>query len=81
MLRIYTAVGPVAPLSDIQLSAVLGLNARLAFGALAIAGDDLIMTETVLLNGDCHDLLAYAMGFMAETADRYEREIYHTDRY
>ncbi len=79
MLRIYTAVGPVAPLSDIQLNAVLGLNTSLAFGALAIAGADLVMTDTVLLKGDCHDLLALAMDFMAETADRYEREIYHSD--
>jgi hypothetical protein len=79
MLRIFTAVGPVASLSEIQLNAVLGLNSSLAFGALAIVGDDLVMTDTFLLNGDCHDQLAYSMSFMAETADRYEREIYHTD--
>ncbi|MDH4039100.1 MAG: hypothetical protein OEW92_07365 [Gammaproteobacteria bacterium] len=79
VLRITTAVGPVAPLSEIQLNGVLGLNASLAFGALAILGKDLVMTDTYLLKGDCHDQLAYAMGFIAETADRYEREIYRTD--
>ena len=79
MLRIVTAVGPVAALSAIQLNAVLGLNSSLAYGALAIAGDTLTMVDTFLLSGDCHDQLARAMHFMAETADRYEREIYHTD--
>lgn len=79
MLRIVTVVGPVADLSEIQLNAVLGLNRSLAYGALAIAGDELVMVDTFLLQGDCHDLLASAMAFIAETADRYEREIYHTD--
>ncbi len=79
MLRVITVVGPVAALSAIQINAVLGLNSSLAYGALAMSGDDLIMVETMLLQGDCHDQLARAMSFMAETADRYEREIYHTD--
>lgn len=79
MLRIITIVGPVAALSDIQLNAVLGLNRSLAYGALAIAGDELVMVDTFLLRGDCHEQLASAMTFIAETADRYEREIYHTD--
>ncbi len=79
MMRIITVVGPVATLSEIQLNAVLGLNFSLAYGALAIAGDDLVMVDTFLLEGLCHDQLASAMTFIAETADRYEREIYHTD--
>ncbi|MCP5121810.1 MAG: hypothetical protein H6990_10620 [Pseudomonadales bacterium] len=81
MLRVSTTVGPVAALSDIQLSAVLGLNASLAFGALAIAGADLVITDTLLLTSHCHEQLGRAMRFIAETADRYEREIYHTDQH
>ena len=79
MLRIITIVGPVANLSPVQLNAVLGLNRSLAYGALAINGDDLAMVDTFLLRGDCHEQLASAMTFIAETADRYEKEIYHTD--
>ena len=81
MLRIFTAMGPVASLSAVQLNGVLGLNASLAFGALAIRGNDLVMTDTYLLQGDCHAQLAHSMRFIAETADRYEREIYRTDQY
>lgn len=79
MLRIITVVGPVATLSEIQLNAVLGLNFSLAYGALAVAGDDLVMVDTFLPDGLSHEQLASAMAFIAETADRYEREIYHTD--
>jgi hypothetical protein len=81
MLRVFTAVGPVSSLSPVQLNGVLGLNASLAFGALALKGDDLVMTDTYLLKGDCHEQLACSMRFIAETADRYEREIYRTDRH
>lgn len=81
MLRVSTTVGPVAALSEIQLNAVLGLNASLAFGALAILGEDLVMTDTMPLKPDVHDLLARSVSFIAETADRYEREIYHADKY
>lgn len=81
MLRVFTRVGPVAALSEVQLSAVLGLNSSLAFGALAIVGTDLVMTETFLIKGDCQALVSYAMNFIAETADRYEREIYRTNEH
>lgn len=81
MLRVFTAVGPISSLSTIQLNGVLGLNASLAFGALAIMGNDLVMTDTYLLKGDCHEQLTFSMRFMAETADRYEREIYRTDQH
>jgi hypothetical protein len=81
MLRVFTAVGPLSSLSPVQLNGVLGLNASLAFGALALKGDDLVMTDTYLLKGDCHEQLACSMRFIAETADRYEREIYRTDRH
>jgi hypothetical protein len=81
MLRITTVVGPVASLTDIQINAVLRINHSLAYGALAILGEDLVMTETVLVKTDCHEQLAYAMTFIAETADRYEREIYRTDEH
>jgi hypothetical protein len=81
MLRFFTVVGPVDILSPIQLDAVLRLNYSHAYGAMAICGYDLIMVDTLLLKHDCHEQLAYAIQFMAETADRYEREIYRTDHH
>jgi hypothetical protein len=79
--RLYTRVGPVSILSGTQLSALLGLNFSLAFGALASYGDDLVMTETLLLRESSLDQLAYAIRFLAEKSDGYEKQIYGTDHY
>jgi hypothetical protein len=81
MIRIYTRVGPLQKLSETQLSALLGLNFSLAFGALASFGDDLVMTETLLVHDSAHDQLANAMRFLAETSDGYEDQIYGTDQH
>lgn len=81
MIRLYTRVGSLSRLSDTQRSALLGLNFSLAFGALASIGDDLVMTETMLMRDTVHDQLAYAIRFLADTADGYEKEIFGTDQY
>lgn len=81
MARIYTHVGPVACLSEIQLNAVLGLNFSLAYGALAIYSENLVMTDTFLLDQIDQDQLTYSMRFLGETGDRYEQLIYATDKH
>tara|TARA_R110001592_G_scaffold363393_1_gene687342 strand:+ start:203577 stop:203960 length:384 start_codon:yes stop_codon:yes gene_type:complete len=81
MIRIYTRVGPLNKLTETQLSALLGLNFSLTFGALASFGEDLVMTETLLVRDAVQDHLAYAVRFLAETSDGYEKQIYGTDRY
>jgi len=81
MIRLYTRVGPLNKLSETQLSALLGLNFSLAFGALASFGEALVMTETLLMRESVHNQLAYAVRFLAETADGYEQQIYGTDQY
>ena len=79
--RIYTRVGALANLSETQLSAILGLNFSMAFGALAAYRDDLVMVYTLLLREGSHDQLATSIRFLAETSDRYEGQIYGTDQY
>jgi hypothetical protein len=81
MIRLYTRVGPMNKLSETQLSALLSLNYSLAFGALASFGDDLIMTETLLMHDSAHDQLGHAVRFLAETSDGYEKQIYGTNQY
>ena len=81
MIRLYTPVGPLGKLSETQLSALLGLNFSLAFGALASFGENLVMTETLLMRDAAQDHLAYAVRFLAETSDGYEKQIYGTDQY
>tara|TARA_R110001599_G_scaffold353459_1_gene592337 strand:- start:30886 stop:31269 length:384 start_codon:yes stop_codon:yes gene_type:complete len=81
MIRLYTRVGLLNKLTETQLSALLGLNFSLAFGALASFGEDLVMTETLLMRDSAQDHLAYAVRFLAETSDGYEEQIYGTDQY
>lgn len=81
MLRIFTRVGPVDKLTDVQLNAVLGINFSLAHGALAVYGNDLVMTDTFLVQESDQDQIAFAMQFLAETGDRYEKQIYATDEH
>ena len=81
IIRLYTRVGPLSKLSETQLSALLGLNFSLAFGALASYGEALVMTETLLMRELVHSQLVYAVRFLAETADGYEKLIYGTDQY
>jgi hypothetical protein len=44
-------------------------------------GDDLAMTETLLMSDSAHDQLGYAVRFLAETSDGYEKQIYGTDQH
>jgi len=81
MARIFTRVGPIAELSEIQLNAVLGLNFSLPYGALACSGDDLVMADTFLQREMDTDHLAFSMNFLAATADRYEQQIYGKDEH
>ena len=81
VIRLYTRVGPISALTATQLSALLGLNFSLAFGSLASYENDLVMTDTLLLRESSVDQLAYAIRFLAETSDGYEKQIYGTDRY
>ena len=81
MIRLYSRVGPLNKLSETQLSALLGRNFSLAFGALASFGEDLVMTETLMMRASAHDQVAYAVRFLAETADGYEKQIYGTDQH
>ena len=81
MLRLYSRVGPMTKFSETQLNALLGRNFSLAFGALASFGEDLVMTETLMMHKSAHDQVAYAVRFLAETSDGYEDQIYGTDQY
>ena len=81
MLRLYSRVGPMTRFSETQLTALLGRNFSLAFGALASYGEDLVMTETLLMHKSAHDQVAYAVRFLAETSDGYEDQVFGTDQY
>jgi hypothetical protein len=61
--------------------AALRINARLAHGALAVRDDALVMIDTLMLeDADAAEIEA-SIGYLAETADYYEKVLFGTDEY
>lgn len=81
MLRLYSQVGDESSLTEIRLRAALSLNFKLPHGAFALREGKLVLTETFLLREADEDEVESAIRYLAESADRYERLIYGTDRY
>ncbi|MEM7234113.1 MAG: hypothetical protein AAF517_18190 [Planctomycetota bacterium] len=79
MVRLHTVVGDAKVLTETRLRAALSLNSSVAFGALAVQGEDLVMTDTFLISDADQGEVSRSMRFLAETADKYERMIYGTD--
>jgi hypothetical protein len=63
------------------MEAALAMNFHLQHGALALKERELVMVETVCLGSMDQAQLADLLRYIAETADRYERGIYGTDRH
>ena len=79
LVRVYTEIGSVDGMSPERLSMALQINGRLAHGALAVRDDRLIMTDTLLLqDADAAEIEA-TLGYLAETADYYEKTLFGTD--
>jgi hypothetical protein len=79
VLRLWTGIGPVDRLGEMRMEVALRANADLERGALAIRDDTLGMIETFTLDEITADEFERAIGFLAQTADRYEKSIYATD--
>ena len=79
--RDYTVIGEAAALSATRMEAALAMNFHLQHGALALKERELVMVETVCLGSMDQAQLADLLRYIAETADRYERGIYGTDRH
>lgn len=81
LVRLFTTIGGVEELGQVRLTVALRINAELAHGALAVKGDDLVMTDTLMLRDANFGQLEAAISFLAETADYYEKTLYKTDQY
>jgi hypothetical protein len=79
MVRFLTEVGSVVSLNNERAIAALRVNANLPHGALAIAGEQLVLVDTFLLREADHDEVESSIRYLTEAADRYERLIYKTD--
>ena len=81
MVRVESAIGPAETLGSEGMVDALRANADLSHGALAIRGEDLVLTDTfVIADADAGELEA-AIRYLARTADFYEHTLFHKDEY
>ena len=81
LVRLYTMIGEIDGMDVRRLVAALRINARLAHGALAVRDDALVMIDTLMLeDADAAEIEA-SIGYLAETADYYEKVLFGTDEY
>ena len=81
LVRLHTTIGKVEELGTVRLTVALCINAELAHGALAIMDDDLVMTDTLMLDDADFGEIEASIKFLAETADDYEQQLFDTDQY
>ncbi len=81
LVRLYTTIGSVEKLSALRLTIALRINAELAHGSLAIRDEELVMTDTLMLDDADFGEIEASIKFLAETADEYERTLFATDQY
>lgn len=81
LVRLSTTVGNARELGEERLARTLRWNADLVLGAFAVRDGDLVMTDTLLLGEADAGELDAAVGYLAETADHYERLLFQGDVY
>jgi hypothetical protein len=81
LVRLSTTIGSAREIGEERLGRTLRWNADLVLGAFAVRDGDLVMTETLLLRDADEGELDAAVGYLAETADHYERLIFQGDTY
>jgi len=81
LVRLFTTIGSIESLTPVRLTIALRINAELAHGAFAVKDDELIMVDTLLLDDAGSAELGASIGYLAATADYYEKAIFGTDEY
>jgi hypothetical protein len=81
LVRLYTTIGDIESMGAVRLMVALRINAELAHGCLAVHEDHLVMTDTLMLRDADPAEIEASIGYLAETADHYERTIFGTDQY
>ena len=81
LVRLFTTIGEVDGMSAFRLTVALRINTELAHGCLAIHENHLVMTDTLMLRDADPSEIEASIGYLAETADYYEKTLFETDRY
>jgi hypothetical protein len=81
LVRLFTTIGKVEGMSAVRLTIALRINTELAHGCLAVHENHLVMTDTLMLRDADSAEIEASIGYLAETADYYEKTIFQTDQY
>jgi len=79
LVRLHSTIGNALALPTDRLTTALRINAELAHGALAVREDDLVMVDTLSLSDSDPAEIEASIAYLAESADYYEKNLFHTD--
>jgi hypothetical protein len=78
-VRFTAGIGSAEQLDITRATSALALNSHLAFGAVAVQNNDLVLTETQPLGKITASLAVLIISYLAHQADRYEEAMFRTD--
>ncbi len=78
-VRFTSAIGSAEALDPRRALSALGLNAHLAFGAIAVYRDELVLTESLPLGLIEWSAAMMTITYLAQQADRYEAAMFGDD--
>ena len=78
-VRFTSVIGSAEAIDPRRALSALGLNAHLAFGAIAIFRDELVLTESFPLSMIEWGATILAITYLAQQADRYEAAMFGDD--
>ena len=81
LVRVYTWIGPTEDIEPLRLNTALRLNFGLPHGSLALKNDRLAMVDTLLVEDPDPAEIEASIGYLAETADHFERTIFGGDEF
>ena len=80
-MRLFSTIGNASEMSPERLVTALRVNASLAHGAIALRENQLVVVDTLILQDADPGEIEASIGYLAETADYYERMIFGTDEH
>ncbi len=81
LVRVYTLIGSIREIEPLRLTQALRLNFGLPHGALAVRADDLVMTDTLVVEDADEGEIEGVVVYLAETGDHFEKTIFGPDQH
>ncbi len=78
-VRFCSVIGDARHIDPMRLTTALDLNLRIPHGALAKRNNDLVMVETLSVEGADPAQVSATIGYLSETTDQYEKSMFGPD--